>query len=547
MTIRPAHEPPAWDFTEPDEPTDAELAGLWPDPFADPPDGDDAWLGGLSLPELDAPAEQWEREYSPAPRDAVAAGFARDLPGDPALGFAAGGPLDSLGPDPVLAGFAAEAFDAGFGALSDDELIGVLCAARRLQAWQAAMEFTAVAELDQRRRAQVARPMSSDVHDHVNAELAAALTMTGKTADALLGNARGLARLPAVLAALTAGQIDRDRALVFVSELTALDDQAARDLAGEFTSRAGQLTPGQLRWALRAAVLALHPDSARERAERGRRQTRVEAWPESSGNAAIGGRELPPDDVIAADTRITAIAQAIKDAGAAGGLDELRAAVFTALLTGRDPMILAPTRTSSGAATITGTVNLTMPASTWLGSTDAPGEEAGYGPADAGTCRNLAERLSADACTQWCLTLTGPNGRAVAHGCARAGPPDDSRPAWLAGIKLQWLEFGQCGHRRQTRSYRPGRPLRHLINARQRTCGFPGCSRPARRCDADHTVPFEQGGLTCECNLAPLCRQHHHTKQAAGWHLDQPQPGVLVWTAPHGRSYTVTPEVYPIA
>jgi len=46
--------------------------------------------------------------------------------------------------------------------------------------------------------------------------------------------------------------------------------------------------------------------------------------------------------------------------------------------------------------------------------------------------------------------------------------------------------------------------------------------------------------------LKPLCRQHHQTKQASGWHLDQPEPGVLVWTTPSGRRYTTTPEPYPV-
>ena len=66
------------------------------------------------------------------------------------------------------------------------------------------------------------------------------------------------------------------------------------------------------------------------------------------------------------------------------------------------------------------------------------------------------------------------------------------------------------------------------------------------RCDDDHTIPYDQGGRTCECNLHPLCRQHHQTKQAEGWHLDQPQPGVLTWTTPSGRRYTTTPEPYPV-
>ena len=45
--------------------------------------------------------------------------------------------------------------------------------------------------------------------------------------------------------------------------------------------------------------------------------------------------------------------------------------------------------------------------------------------------------------------------------------------------------------------------------------------------------------------LAPLCRQHHQAKQAPGWHLQQPRPGVLTWTTPAGRTYTTQPTIYP--
>jgi hypothetical protein len=81
---------------------------------------------------------------------------------------------------------------------------------------------------------------------------------------------------------------------------------------------------------------------------------------------------------------------------------------------------------------------------------------------------------------------------------------------------------------------------------RQRRCSFPGCRRPAVRCDVDHTVPFDQGGATCECNLAPLCRRHHQAKQAPGWHLTQDQPGIMTWRTPSGRTYTTHPEPYPV-
>jgi hypothetical protein len=83
-------------------------------------------------------------------------------------------------------------------------------------------------------------------------------------------------------------------------------------------------------------------------------------------------------------------------------------------------------------------------------------------------------------------------------------PPDVTE--WLAGIAVSRLETGDCRHLRESPSYRPPPRLRHLVTIRQPTCSFPGCRWPSIRCDEDHTLPYDQGGRTCECNLAPACR-----------------------------------------
>jgi hypothetical protein len=213
-------------------------------------------------------------------------------------------------------------------------------------------------------------------------------------------------------------------------------------------------------------------------------------------------------------------------------------------------------------------VHLTLPASTWLGLTDLPGEAAGLGPIDAWTSRDLATRLSAGPGTRWCVTLTRPDGTAAAHACARAGtappstragptppgtragpgppplPDPSGRLRWLSLLRFAWLEYQTCGHSHRTSGYRPPNLLCDLIRARNRTCTFPGCRRPATSCDLDHTIPYHHGGPTCPCNLAPACRKHHQVKQAPGWTLRQPEPGTLVWAAPHGRTYTVRPDPY---
>jgi hypothetical protein len=55
--------------------------------------------------------------------------------------------------------------------------------------------------------------------------------------------------------------------------------------------------------------------------------------------------------------------------------------------------------------------------------------------------------------------------------------------------------------------------LRRFLEARDRTCVFPGCGKPANRTDKDHRVPWP-AGATSAANGQCLCRRHHRAKQA---------------------------------
>ncbi len=83
-------------------------------------------------------------------------------------------------------------------------------------------------------------------------------------------------------------------------------------------------------------------------------------------------------------------------------------------------------------------------------------------------------------------------------------------------------------------SYRPGAPLRRLVQARSPRCEWPGCGASAVRCDLDHDVAWPDGP-TCACNLGPGCRRHHRLKQLLMTKLRTPA-GVR-WTDPTGRSW----------
>ena len=188
-------------------------------------------------------------------------------------------------------------------------------------------------------------------------------------------------------------------------------------------------------------------------------------------------------------------------------------------------------------------VTLTIPWATQQGGS-APGEAGGFGLLDPQTARDLAAAAARHPDTRWCYTAVHPDGTAAAHACAPGphpgGPPDPRT------LKFSTVIRGPCDHAQAQAGYRPGRKLRHLVTARNATCTAPGCGQPAARCDLDHTSPWHHGGLTCPCNLSPLCRHHHRVKQAQGWWLEMPEPGVLRWRTPAGRTHTTTPTIYAV-
>ena len=103
---------------------------------------------------------------------------------------------------------------------------------------------------------------------------------------------------------------------------------------------------------------------------------------------------------------------------------------------------------------------------------------------------------------------------------------------------------GGCAHTAATAAYRPPPRLKEYIAARDLTCRFPRCRQPAWRGDLDHTIPYDNGGLTCHCNLGGLCRTHHILKHHPDWNLRQTTPGTFTWTTPAGRTHTATPDTH---
>ncbi|MBC2933858.1 HNH endonuclease signature motif containing protein [Nocardioides sp. zg-1228] len=92
--------------------------------------------------------------------------------------------------------------------------------------------------------------------------------------------------------------------------------------------------------------------------------------------------------------------------------------------------------------------------------------------------------------------------------------------------------------------------IREQVVLRDRTCVFPWCTRPARRADIDHVIPYDhdaaadgrpQPGPTQSDNLAALCRSHHRLKTHTAWRYATVGPGAFEWTSPHGHRYRRDP------
>jgi hypothetical protein len=365
-----------------------------------------------------------------------------------------------MAPGPTLAILADHVERDGLEPLDDDQLTGVLQAAARLASWSASLKLAATSQLAARREADGRKSGDWRPFDHVDDEVAVALTLTRRSAARLLDLALALDRLPLTRAALAAGQIDERRAEVIAEELSGLDDAHAAAVEKLIIGKAPGLTSGQLRALVRRAVLSADPKAARERKEAALKDARVEMFPETSGTAALSGRDLPPAAALAADKHLTALAQALKAAGIPGTLDTLRARAYLHLLSGqpadtlilqtaspgrpgrpgreppgREPPGSAPPGTAcpspdprpGGLPGLRGSVNLTMPLSAWLGWTQSPGDVPGYGPIDADDSRTLADLLAQGPGSQWCVTITDRAGHPVAHACARHGPPGPPR------------------------------------------------------------------------------------------------------------------------
>ena len=334
-------------------------------------------------------------------------------------------------------------------------------------------------------------------------------------------------QLPATLEALDAGRIDAYKARIIDDETGTFagKPELRRRVEAEALGVAEHKTGPALRAYIRRTIIRLAPEQAEQRrstAKGGRRVSKPFSEHDGMGSMVLRG---PIHDLAAFWTALDHAARhrrqlATQDPSHPdhdSTLEQLRFDVladlgYSALSAGHLGCCASDcasvrqrlgTRHGRPAQ-----LNVTVPAGALLGFDDQPAELEGFGPISAEVARTLA----ADAV--WRRLLTDPASGAL-------------------------LDYG-------TVTYTPPQALRDHVIARDRTCRWPTCSRPATTSQLVHTQPHRPdgtGGATADHNLAPLHDRHHNDKTHHGFQFTQPEPGRFTITTPAGLTYTVDPEI----
>jgi hypothetical protein len=339
----------------------------------------------------------------------------------------------------------------------------------------------------------LAGPGTPDVAEFSVAELALAIGLSTDAGRRYLGDAIEIQhRLPRVRSRIGAGELQAWRARRIAAATRALPAEAAAFVDRHVAGVAHKIGLAALDRLVEEALTRFDPETAEAAAEAARDQRGVDVHlGDVHYDATVdlhGVLDLP--DAIDLDDALSRGAAQLKEAGSTGSLAVRRAQALGLLARGQLALDQPPERR------ITLHVHTTDEALRTGSGLVRVEETRGF----VGIGR-LAE---------WCTD-----------------------PATQLDVKPV-LDLADHLH---SQAYEVPDRLADQGDLRDLICAFAGCTRPARGCDHDHRVPHEEGGATCSCNIAPLCRGHHRLKTHGGWSYTSLGPGSYLWRSPHGYTY----------
>ena len=345
------------------------------------------------------------------------------------------------------------------------------------------------------------------VAEYLSLEVSALLAISPGSGACLIGQVLNCVyRHPLLWDAVRAGAVRWYRASEIISEVNAagLCQAAALGVDAQITPRLASLSRGRALRLLRGLIALADPEEARERELKARTHRHVTLWDpslESGPCRNLTGR-LDVTDAVALDATLNQLATVLAADGDLDTLDQRRASALG--------ILADPAR-----------------AFQLLNGQDAPSQQKA----------TLIVHLSQEA-----ISSDLAMGRVE-------GEMALSRDTWvelLGNTRVTVRPVLDLNAITPVGSYEIPERIRDAVHWRSPVDMFPYGTQPSRRCDLDHTDPYDHSptgppGQTRTDNLAPLTRKTHRAKTAKAWQLTQYEGGWLEWVSPAGYRYATGP------
>ncbi len=430
-------------------------------------------------------------------------------------------------------------------------------------------------------------------HKSASAFLRAGCGLAPGRAGEVIAAGRGLPRLPATAAALEAGTISFDQAQIILRTTAPMDDEANAALAEQvLLDHAPGLDPSRLRRFAEEVAYRLEPDRVEQR-EKKRWERRYLSFGLTLDHTGVlagacgdtvsyeilrtaAETFAPPagqlDDRTAAQRRMDGLVAACKAALDSGAAPERHGSVpHVSILVHDETLAQAAARAShswpSGQGRPTRRVRTSRPsgrsgpggcgASAGQAGPGRPGESAGPttldgqagpgGPGESAGPTTLDGQRGQDGhTTPDGLGEQVSSGEPTGRGRLAGAPPGQTGHGSMLTAR-QVLALC-CGAQITAIRWRDGLPLdvgrtartepsnlRRALEARDRTCRWPGCRSLALWATAHHIGGWINGASTSLGDLVLLCHtHHHHFIHHLGWTITGNPNGTLHFTHPGG-------------
>jgi hypothetical protein len=329
-------------------------------------------------------------------------------------------------------------------------------------------------------------------------ELATVLHISTEAAGSLIANALELThRLPQVWARVKAGELAPWRARRIAERTLCLPPEGAEYVDRHVAPFAYRVGIAQLDRLVEEALVRFDPEAAEQQRLAAADNRHVSIYTDQTdfdGTAHVDA-DLDLADALDLDAALADGAARLAELGCEDSLDVRRAHALGELARGTDPTLPLPSRE----------VVLNVHVSDTALDPDPANDQVHLARVE-----NTRSFVSVDQVRTWCGT-----------------------PGTTITVKPV-IDLNE--HLSGTAYETPDRLVEQSALVDE-TCVFPWCTRPARRTDCDHVIPHAEGGTTCSCNIARLCRRHHRLKTHTAWTYIVLERGSYLWTSPHGYQF----------